>query len=431
MTVSDWNAPGIARRGLRAAALVLIMVSATAAGTARADQGTVNSRPGSVFPGSVFAASRSLAIEAARARLRLFVVANPAPVPGSDAPSPTASCPLASTETLTSAASALSAARGVNLQVQVDPWLGGTSSSPELRPSSAPAGTIQGVPIVRCTASRPPDGQVARPELFAITLVPGVSFGDVARLHGLDPILRVTPAGIGGEMVGSCLDTADTAVCVVLWQSRNLVLGLTLEGPPAAVNTSTAGALLTSLVPTVVDTLAVVLRPPLPCDAESIQVDTGLTLLDAPTCHDGWAFGTTVACPPPPADATTTTTEPPCEAQRDVFHVESSGWIHDGSFDIRCAETLARLGMTAVTAQQVAPICDRNDPALRVGTIRPDTRGLRVTALQIALVNIGYDMPVDGRYGPITESAVVDFQIANGLTVDGVTGRQTQTALGI
>ncbi len=220
MTASDWNAPGIARRGLRAAALVLIMVSATAGGAVRADQGTVNTQPSSVF-----ATSRALAIEAARARLALFVLANPAPVPGVEVPTPMASCPLASTETLTSAASALSAAGGVHLQVQSDPWLGGTTSSAELRPSSAPAGTIQGVPIVRCTASRPADAQVTRAELFALTLVSGVSFGDVARLHGLDTIPPATPAGIGGEMVGSCLDTADTAVCVVLWQSRNLVLG--------------------------------------------------------------------------------------------------------------------------------------------------------------------------------------------------------------
>ena len=87
--------------------------------------------------------------------------------------------------------------------------------------------------------------------------------------------------------------------------------------------------------------------------------------------------------------------------------------------------------MTAVTAQQFTPICDRNDPALRVGTIQPGRPGCAGCALQIALVNLGYDMPVDGRYGPITESAVVDFQIDNGLTVDGITGRQTRTALGI
>ena len=65
------------------------------------------------------------------------------------------------------------------------------------------------------------------------------------------------------------------------------------------------------------------------------------------------------------------------------------------------------------------------------GTIRPDRQGSRVAALQIALVNVGYDMPVDGRYGPLTESAVVDFQIGNGLIVDGIAGRQTRGALGI
>ena len=415
MIASERNAAGTTRVGWRAAALAVMMVIATAGGAAHADRATAADRPGSVFD-----TSRSLAIEAARARLALFVRDNPAPVPGAEPTLPNVACPLASAETVASVGTALGTERGVNLQLQTDPFAASTTSSPELRPSSAAAGTVQGVPIVRCTTSRPADGQVTRPELFAVTLVPGVTFGDVARLHGLDPILRVTPAGIGGEMVGSCLDTADAAVCVVLWQSRNLVLGLTLEGSPAAVNTSTAGALLTNLVPDVVDTLAVVLRPPLPCDTESIRVDTGLTLLEAPVCHDGWAFGTTVACP----------SDLGCQAL-DVFHVESTGWIHNGSIDVTCAETLARLGMTAVTAQKVSTICDRNDPALRVGTIRPDTRGGRVTALQITLVNLGYDMPVDGRYGPITESAVVDFQLANGLTVDGVTGRQTQTALGI
>jgi peptidoglycan hydrolase-like protein with peptidoglycan-binding domain len=57
--------------------------------------------------------------------------------------------------------------------------------------------------------------------------------------------------------------------------------------------------------------------------------------------------------------------------------------------------------------------------------------GTRVAALQIALANIGYVFPVDGRYGPLTESSVVDFQERNGLVVDGVAGRQTQAALGI
>ena len=69
-----------------------------------------------------------------------------------------------------------------------------------------------------------------------------------------------------------------------------------------------------------------------------------------------------------------------------------------------------------MTASQIAPEpCDEDDPSLATGAIRPDRQGSRVAALQIALVNVGYDLPVDGRYGPLTESAVVDFQIRNGL----------------
>jgi hypothetical protein len=423
MSASGGNArrSGVAGR-VAAAAIVATLAWG---GIATAAQPEPSARPATVFE-----TSRALAIEAARVRLSLFADDHPLPADGTAPALPSEPCPLASPDTMTTAAVTQ------NIGLQLDPWLGGTTSSPELRLSSAPTGTVQGIPIVRCVTNRPADGQVTRPEVFAIALRGGVSFGDVTRLYAIDPILRVRPAGIGGEMAGGCLDSANAAVCVVLWQSRSLLIGVTLEGPPAFVNTLTAGGFLVGLVPDVIDTLAVVQRAPLVCNADAMFADTTVDLLEEPTCHDGWAVGITAECPPEDtvfddSFATTTTTEPPCEAIRQVFHVESDGWHHDGTFDIRCAETLARLGMTAVTAQQFAPICDGSDPALRVGTIRPDRTGLRVVALQIALINLGYDMPVDGRYGPITESAVVDFQIDNGLIVDGITGRQTQTALGI
>ncbi len=327
-----------------------------------------------VLPETVFEVSRSLAIEAARVRLALFVRENPLPADGSAPAPPSEPCLLATPDTMTAAAVPQ------NIGLHLDPWLGGTTSSPELRSSSTPTGTVQGIPYVRCTTSRPGDGQVTRPELFAISLRGGVSFGDVARLHALDPILRVRPAGIGGEIAGGCLDSADTAVCVVLWQSRGLLLGVTLEGPPAFVNTSTAGAFVVDLVPDVIDSLAVIQGPPPVCNAETILVDTGVDLLEEPSCHDGWAVGVSAECPPDDtfddSFETTTTIDPPCEAIRDVFHVEADGWRYNGPIDVRCAETLAALGMTAITAQEFSPICDRTDPALRVGTIRPDRTGL-------------------------------------------------------
>ena len=87
--------------------------------------------------------------------------------------------------------------------------------------------------------------------------------------------------------------------------------------------------------------------------------------------------------------------------------------------------------MTGVTAQKFAPACDASARVLRGGSIRPGATGTRVAALQVALVNLGYDLPVDGRYGPLTQAAVVHYQIGAGLIVDGVAGSQTQRSLGI
>jgi peptidoglycan hydrolase-like protein with peptidoglycan-binding domain len=85
-----------------------------------------------------------------------------------------------------------------------------------------------------------------------------------------------------------------------------------------------------------------------------------------------------------------------------------------------------------VTASEVAPEpCDDDDPSLATGSIRPGQQGTRVAALQVALVNVGYVIPVDGRYGPLTEAAVVDFQLLNGIDPIGIAGPRTRAALGI
>ncbi len=75
--------------------------------------------------------------------------------------------------------------------------------------------------------------------------------------------------------------------------------------------------------------------------------------------------------------------------------------------------------------------CDDDDPSLASGSIRPGQQGTRVAALQVALVNLGYVLPVDGRYGPLTEAAVVDFQVRNGIDPIGVAGPRTRGTLGI
>ncbi|WP_270180111.1 C40 family peptidase [Alkalihalobacillus sp. CinArs1] len=64
------------------------------------------------------------------------------------------------------------------------------------------------------------------------------------------------------------------------------------------------------------------------------------------------------------------------------------------------------------------------------GTVRHGDRGQQVSNLQSQLKDKGYyNYSVDGIFGSITKRAVMNFQSANGLTVDGIAGPQTFGAL--
>ena len=64
-------------------------------------------------------------------------------------------------------------------------------------------------------------------------------------------------------------------------------------------------------------------------------------------------------------------------------------------------------------------------PVLRVGSMGAD-----VSDLQARLSELGYYTgAIDGRYASGTQSAVMEFQSLNGLTPDGIAGRQTQDLL--
>jgi Putative peptidoglycan binding domain/D-alanyl-D-alanine carboxypeptidase len=58
-------------------------------------------------------------------------------------------------------------------------------------------------------------------------------------------------------------------------------------------------------------------------------------------------------------------------------------------------------------------------------------RGSEVRALQEKLNERGAGLVVDGEFGRNTQAAVMAFQAANGLEVDGLVGRETWRALGI
>lgn len=63
-------------------------------------------------------------------------------------------------------------------------------------------------------------------------------------------------------------------------------------------------------------------------------------------------------------------------------------------------------------------------------TLSQGLHGADVRALQTALADLGHAVGgIDGRFGPMTKSAVESFQAGFGITVDGVVGRATKTAI--
>lgn len=63
------------------------------------------------------------------------------------------------------------------------------------------------------------------------------------------------------------------------------------------------------------------------------------------------------------------------------------------------------------------------------GMLRMGAKGPKVRELQALLARAGYQIKVDGDFGPSTRDALKAFQKANKITVDGVAGPQTQKAL--
>lgn len=55
----------------------------------------------------------------------------------------------------------------------------------------------------------------------------------------------------------------------------------------------------------------------------------------------------------------------------------------------------------------------------------------KVKAIQTALNKEGYPVKADGKMGPQTESALMKFQKAKGLTVTGRADAQTKAKLGV
>ena len=88
---------------------------------------------------------------------------------------------------------------------------------------------------------------------------------------------------------------------------------------------------------------------------------------------------------------------------------------------------LAAVGTFAVPVAETSAACSVSS------YLTQGKRGSeQVRCLQQSLNAKGFNSgPVDGWFGPVTRGAVVAYQSANGLVVDGVVGPQTAGALGV
>ncbi len=123
-------------------------------------------------------------------------------------------------------------------------------------------------------------------------------------------------------------------------------------------------------------------------------------------------------------------TLPPQEWQRFWGDVNSSGnpgkigvTVVNGQDPVTSGQSTSPGNVSGPGATSTAPV---NTPTLRRGA-----DGEAVRDVQNRLAAAGYSPgAVDGDFGPNTERAVRRFQSANGLTVDGIVGPQTWSALG-
>lgn len=81
-----------------------------------------------------------------------------------------------------------------------------------------------------------------------------------------------------------------------------------------------------------------------------------------------------------------------------------------------------------ICKHEVITLCDIYHTRNYVG-YNYKTYGAPVSVLQASLNGVGYRLELDGRFGPNTHAALIDFQRTAGLSVDGIAGANTWKAL--
>lgn len=227
-----------------------------------------------------------------------------------------------------------------------------------------------------------------------------------------------------GRRVVSIVLAAST-VTVTTWASLAgaVTIGAVSASPETHSPTTVAGPTSTAVV---------VAGPSRACSSDQISADIGVAMAPEVICSAGFALGLLQSRMP--VDGSPPTTNP-CAmlegcALVDVFHVTTTGWVHDGLHDRECAETIAVAFMSPQTAQTFGPVCDPANWHGPDDTLDRGIHGVEVMYIQIALVAEGYPIAVDGTYGIETQGAVRAFQQARGLSATGAADSETQALLG-
>ena len=109
------------------------------------------------------------------------------------------------------------------------------------------------------------------------------------------------------------------------------------------------------------------------------------------------------------------------------------GFYIGGGMMIHCSGTVKKEKLSAkVTHWAIPRGLGGSVPTTDKPTLRRGDAGEYVTLMQTKLIQRGYDLQpygADGKFGAKTEAAVKAFQKDNGLTADGICGRNTWAAL--
>ena len=119
--------------------------------------------------------------------------------------------------------------------------------------------------------------------------------------------------------------------------------------------------------------------------------------------------------------------------RRTVYRMDTFlNLISESRWDLNLPLWIRGIRLDEATLNSPPVICSAVDTELRLLKLQiPYLKGDDVKRVQEALVRIGYELTVDGVFGPETYNIVKTFQQDHGLIVDGIVGPATLSALGL